>query len=390
MKSIVEQSDDLSRFLEPLLPLFGRSERRHWCDFYVHSLLLEGRRKTAATMARQYGGDEQSLQQFVTDSPWDWMSVRQGLSQQMVGVIKGKHIAWIIDETCFPKQGEHSVGVARQYCGTLGKTANSQSAVSLSFAADGVAFPVDFQLYLPGSWIDDMERRAEVGIPQDAAFKRNWEIALDLVDTAVSWGIPKGVVTADVAYGEVAEFRLALVERDLLYALGVQGKLSVWLEWVDLSRPVHQNELPKSMRAVDVAKSLPRNRWRMVTWREGSRGVMQSRFARVRVQPAHSGKTGIKPEGMQWLLIEWPQGEPEPIKYYLLNLPATLRFKKLVFAAKGRYPVELNYRELKDELGLDHFEGRSYQGWHHHITLTMMAFDFLIQQKVQEAKKGEL
>jgi SRSO17 transposase len=249
---------------------------------------------------------------------------------------------------------------------------------------------VDFELYLPQGWIDDKDRRAEVGIPQDAAFKRHWEIALDLIDTAVSWGIPGGVVTSDTGYGEVGEFRLALVERNLQYALGVPRKLSVWLEEVDLSCPVHREDLPRSMRAVDVARSLPRSRWKMVSWREGSKGVMRSRFTRVRVQPAHGGRVWDKAEGMQWLIIEWPESEPEPTKYYLLNLPESVKLKELVYAAKGRWPVEQNYRELKDELGLDHFEGRSYQGWHHHVTLTMMAFDFLTWQKVRQAKKGEL
>jgi SRSO17 transposase len=390
MSNVIEQHDDLSRFLEPLLPLFGRSERRHWCDFYVHSLLLDGRRKTAAGMARQYGGDEQSIQQFLTGSPWDWRAVRQGLAQQMVYEISGKRLGWLVDETCFPKQGTHSVGVERQYCGTLGNTANSQSAISLNLVSDGVAFPLDFELYLPASWIDDKDRRAEVGIPQDAVFKRHWEIALDLIDTALSRSIPTGPVMADCAYGEVSEFRTALVERGLSYALGVRKTLSVWLEEVDLTRPVHRKQLPKPKQVVEVAKSLPASHWNTVSWREGSKGTMSGRFARVRVQPARGGMTWGKPEGMQWLVIEWPEDEPEPTKYYLLNLAKSARFEELVYWAKGRWPVEQNYKELKDELGLDHFEGRSYQGWHHHVTLTMMAFDFLIQQKLRQAKKGEL
>lgn len=386
--STEEQREDLSHFLEPLLPLFGRSERRHWGKFYVQGLLLEGRRKTAAGMAREYGGNEQAIQQFVSDSPWDWMAVRRELARQMTQDLSSKHKGWIIDETCFPKQGEHSVAVARQYCGTLGNAANSQSAVSLNFVTEKVAFPLDFKLYIPEDWSEDYDRREKVGLPADIVFQRHWEIALGIIDAALSWGIPQGVVIGDCNYGEAAEFRIALNERNLLYALGVPKKLSVWLEEVDLSRPIHVNQLPKPMNLLDVAKSLPKSRWKTVTWRDGSKGPLSSRFARVRVQPAHAGRIWNKPEQMQWLLIEWPEGEPEPIRYYFLNLPEKTRLKELVYWARMRWPVEQNYRELKDELGMDHFEGRSYQGWHHHVTLTMMAFDFLIRERLKEDKKG--
>lgn len=385
-----EQRNSLGRFLEPLLPLFGRSERRHWSVFYIRGLLLEGRRKTAAGLARQYDGNEQAIQQFVSDSPWQWMPVRRELALRMTKQVNNGDIGWIIDETCFPKQGEHSVDVARQYCGTLGKAANSQSAVSLNFAVDEVAFPLDFELYMPNEWSDDKDRREQAGIPDDLKFKRHWEIALEIIDTAISWQIPKGVVIADTAYGEVGDFRVALFERGLSYALAVGKKLSVWLEAVDLSRPIHIKQIPKPKRLLEVAKGLPNNRWKSVTWREGSKGPLTSRFARVRVQPAHSGRIWSASEPMQWLLIEWPEGAPEPTNYYLLNLPEKAKLKELVCWARRRWPVEQNYRELKDELGLDHFEGRSYVGWHHHVTLTMMAFNFLIQQRLDQLKKGEV
>jgi SRSO17 transposase len=385
-----KQRCDLDRFLEPLLPLFGRSERRRWGEFYIQGLLLEGRRKTAAGMARQYDGNEQSLQQFVTDSPWDWMKVRKGLALQMVEDLAPRRVSWIVDETCYPKKGEHSVGVTRQYCGTLGNISNSQSGISISIATDKAAFPLDFELYVPAEWTEDKERRSKVGVPEDIVFRRNWEIGLDIIDTLIGWGIPRGTVIADCAYGEVGEFRTGLLERGLQYAAGVPKTLSVWLEEVDLTRPVHRKELPKPMKVVEVAKSLPRNRWRKVTWREGSKGMMTSRFCRVRVQPARSGKTYSKPEPMQWLVIEWPKDKPEPTKYYLSNLPERRSLKELVYECRMRWPVEQNYRELKDELGLDHFEGRSWMGWHHHMTLTMMAYDFLLTQRLDEGKKGDL
>lgn len=377
----------LEEFIEPLLPLFGRSERRYWGEFYVNSLLLEGRRKNLAGMAGQYGGDKQSLQQFITDSPWDYRAVRKELAKQMMGRLGKGLIGWIVDDTGFAKKGKHSVAVSRQYSGTLGMVGNCQVAVSLNFAQGDMAFPLDFDLYVPDSWISDIPRRKKAGIPDDVNFKVKWEIALDMMERARIWGIEEGVVIADSGYGESSQFRVELQKRHFKYVVGVKKDLGVWLHPVEMERPIKRREVPACQSALEVAKSLPRRYWRNVTWREGSKGPMRSRFAAIRVQPSHGYQKWEDPEGMQWLLIEWPEVEPEPTKYWLCNLPEDTRLKELVCWAKMRWHVEQNYEQLKDELGLDHFEGRSFMGWHHHVTLTMIAFVFLVSEGIGKKRR---
>lgn len=383
---INEARSSFKEFLQPILPLLGRLERRHWAEFYVQGLLLDGRRKTTAGMARAYAGNQQSIQQFVTDSPWEWMPVRGELGRRMVQLTGKKHGAWILDGSCIPKKGHESVGVASQYCGTVGNVHNSQHAVSLSYAVDGVAFPLDFELYMPQPWVVDWRRRAKTRIPADVVFKRHWEMGLEMIDTATSWGIARGVVVTDSEYGDVSEFRLGLTKRGLEYAVGVSKKTAVWTEPVDVSRPIHIKQLPMSQQVLEVARALPADAWQEVTWREGSKGPLKSRFARVRVQPSHGVQQYTEPEGMQWLLIEWIKGQQEPEKYYLSNLPEDVTLEELVYWARSRWPIEQNYQQLKDELGLDHFEGRTWPGWHHHVTMTMIAYDFLVAQKLQGKK----
>ena len=380
--------------LGPLLPLFGRLERRDRAQFYVQGLLLEGGRKTAATMANRFGGDEQSVQQFLNQSPWDWMPIRAELARHAVAHF-GSRAAWLLDDTGFPKKGAHSVGVARQYSGTLGKVGNCQIGVSLNYATDDGSFPLDMQLYLPEAWTDDISRRAKAGVPAGIVFKRKWEIGLEMIDRTLASQIPVGVVVADAGYGIASAFRAALRDRGLSYVVGVTRETTAWT----LPRPQAATVLYRGMgrprkpvarpaiSALQIAREVPSHEWSEVTWREGTKGPMRSRFAAIRVEPAHGEVRGTQSEPPSWLLVEWPTDSAEPTKYFLANLPEGTALQELVYWAKIRWWIEQGYQHLKDELGLDHFEGRSWQGWHHHVTLTLIAFAFLAIERLRQKKQ---
>jgi SRSO17 transposase len=385
-EELLEARGRLEAFLQPLLPLLGRTERRHHGALYLQGLLLEGGRKTASGIAMRYGGDVQALQQFVSQSPWDFLAIRRELAVQMLTAASPGG-AWIVDDTGFPKKGDSSVGVARQYSGTLGKVGNCQVAVSLNYATDDGCFPVNFELYLPETWTADAGRRQKTGIPGDITFRTKWQIGLDLLDQARQWGLPDSVVIADAAYGTVTEFRRALEERQLHYVVGISPELTVWTEPVTASilpysgrgRPrIWRRALPSPVKVGELAQRLPEEAWRKITWRQGTKGPLTSRFAALRVQPAPEHWKGKVTEPVCWLLMEWPTAEAGPTKYWFANLPEQTDLNRLVYWAKMRWWVEQNYQQLKTELGLDHFEGRSWRGWHHHVTLTMMAFDFLV------------
>ncbi len=300
-----------------------------------------------------------------------------------------------MDDTGFPKKGQHSVGVARQYSGTLGKIGNCQVAVSLNYATAEGCFPVDFQLYLPQSWVEDPVRRTKAGVPGDVTFRPKWRLGLEMLDRAREWGLPIGVVVADAAYGVVTELRQALQERGYPYVVGISPELTVWPEALAPEEPPYggrgrrprwNRALPKPLKVPEVAHALPRDAWQEITWRPGTKGPMRGRFAALRVQPAPGYYHGKVTEPVCWLLIEWPAETAEPTKYWFSNLPETTGLQELVYWAKIRWWVEQNYQQLKDELGLDHFEGRSWQGWHHHVTLTMIAFDFLVLEGFRAKK----
>ena len=384
-------------FAEQMLAPLGRSERRYWGGVYVRGLLLDGERKSVGAMAERLPeGNEQNLQQFVSQSPWAWEPVWQRLAQQTEPLFPAT--AWIVDDTGFPKKGEHSVGVARQYSGTLGKTGNCQVAVSLHAVSATGSSPLGFRLYLPKLWTDDAERRRKAGVPEEVSFQEKWRLALDLIDQALGWNLaPPPVVLADAGYGENSAFRKGLEERHLPYAVGVSSQGSVWTTppegavpiWRGQGRPTkgvrYGERKPVSVKEVAQEN---RKRFRSVTWREGSKGKMQSRFFACRVQSAHQWSTGASPGKPVWLLIEWPKEEEEPTKYYFCDLPAERSLRQLVATARGRWRVEQDYQQLKEELGLDHFEGRSWAGWHHHVTLVMVAHAFLRREQQRRASKS--
>jgi len=394
MDTISAQRERLKGFLDAMLVTLGRLERRQWGDVYVRGLLATGGRKATASMAdRVSDGNVQAMQQFIGQSPWPWDPLRRGLARRLVEALHPV-AAWVVDDTGFPKKGTHSVGVARQYSGTLGKIGNCQVAVSLHYATDDAAMPLDFTLYLPEEWLEE-ERRQKAGIPKDVTFQPKWALALMLIDRALVWEVPKGVIVADVGYGNTTEFRTGLAERKLLFAVGVQNTTAVWVDSGNLGNPSRGRrgrprrkplEVGAPMSVSEVSQSLPQESWQRVTWREGTKGPMTSRFAAARVLPSHSYQHGGPKEETIWLLAEWPEAEAAPTKFWLANLPVDTSLLSMVRLAKIRWWIEQGYQQLKDELGLDHYEGRSWQGWHHHVTMTMLAFGFLTLENLYVKK----
>jgi SRSO17 transposase len=378
----------------------GRQERRKHAEEYIRGLLMDGERKSIEPIAsRLPDGDVQALQQFVNQSPWPSQEVRASLARKVEGEFVPEAY-WLIDEVSFPKQGQHSVGVARQYCGALGKTANCQVAVTLDLGTEESSTPLDWALYLPEQWIKDPVRRKEAGVPEEIIFKTKTELALDLIDEVKGWGLQGRLVLADSAYGDGFEFRKGLRDRGLDYVVQVSGDLMAWTKDPHPAKPpmkgggriprkrFYANDFPPARSLCQIAKDLPAGSWKTVTWREGTKGPLTSRFARLIVWMANGlvqGKTMEVPA--EELLLEWPEGDKAPWKYWLSSLPPQrTSFRGLVRKAKGRFRIEQDYEELKGEVGLDHFEGRSWQGWHHHVTLVTLAYAFLVLERMGNKK----
>ena len=396
---------DLGGFLDDVLTDLGRQGRRSWAELYLRGLLLDGRRKSAGAMAerlqridRSPQDYEQGLQQFLSQSPWDERPVRDQLARH-VGNTLGSDGLLILDDTGFPKQGTHSVGVERQYSGTLGKIGNCQIGVTLQVATAREVVCLDADLYLPeDSWGNDPERLKAAGVPEEVGYRPKWQIGLKLLARAKANGFT-GVVLADCAYGDVTEFRQALDAAGWRWCVGIAKTLKVIAADADLGavppytgrgRPPSRPEKVRPGATSDSVRQWAQARagaFRKVTWREGSKGKMSSRFAAWRVRPAHQLSAGKEPLASCWLLVEWPAGEAAPTKYFFSNLPEGTSLRQLVRTAKGRWWVEHSYKELKDELGLDHCEGRSWRGWQHHVTLVMLAYAFLVLQRRQRREK---
>jgi SRSO17 transposase len=266
--------------------------------------------------------------------------------------------------------------------------------VSLHHVGENGSTALNWRLYLPEEWVEDSEKRQEAGIPEDMVFKTKWELALEMIDEVRGWGLPDRVVLGDAAYGEPTAFRQGLEKRELRYALGIQSNVGIWTKPPKRiqSKPAgrgrpptawnYGNQTPVSLKeAASKAKE-----WKTIRWREGSKGWLESRFWFARVQPSHRYQDGRPPEKEVWLLVEWPESEPEPIKYFLSNMPADTTLRRLVRITKCRWKIEQDYQQLKEELGLDHYEGRSWQGWHHHVTLVMIAHAFLTLEAMRSKK----
>ena len=384
----------LEQFLKDLLEPMGRSERRHWGAVYIRGLLRNGERKSIEPLAdRSDEGNVQALQQFVGQSPWDWMPLWERLGKRMTAELEPDPV-WVIDDTGFPKQGKHSVGVERQYSGTLGKVGNCQVAVSLHHVGEQGSTVLGWRLYLPESWTKDGKRRAEAGIPKEVVFKTKWQLSLDMIDQVRAWGLANHIVVADAGYGDTTEFRAELEARHLPYVVGVSATTGVWRKppvakiprYAGRGAPATHYRYGKQ-RPVSVRDAvLPEKDWKTIRWRHGTKGWLESRFLALRVQPSHGFVRGRPPHKEVWLLSEWPASEKEPTKYFLGDLPAQYTLRRLVRLAKCRWKIEQDYQQLKQELGLDHYEGRSWIGWHHHATLVMLAHAFLTLETLRSKK----
>jgi SRSO17 transposase len=383
---------ELTTFVDTLTADFGRPERRTAMAQYITGLLLDGERKSIEPIAArlvdrpdQIQAMRQRLQQCVVVSPWEAGELFGRLARVLDRDLPDIR-ALVIDDTGFPKKGTHSVGVARQYSGTLGRTDNCQIATSLHLAGERGSGCIGMRLYLPETWTTDRLRCRAAGVPDTVAFAPKWQQALALLDAALAAGVRRHVVLGDAAFGEVTAFREALTARGLSYVLRVPGSLVTWPPGTRFTVPARRGTTgrprstlrPTTLTApLTLAAVATTLRHRRVTWREGSRGQQASRFAAVRVRLAHRHAEGAGPGPDVWLLSEWPRDEPAPSKYYLSSLPATTPLRTLVRFGKLRWRIERDYQELKGELGLDHFEGRTWNGFHHHVALCAAAHAFL-------------
>ena len=387
-------------FVERLRAAVGHADRDEPLRAYCMGLMLPGDRKSVEPMAaridpQRVGALHQAMHHFVANAPWSEDAVLTAVRDWALPSVeaRGAIRAWIVDDTGFPKKGKHSVGVARQYCGQLGKQDNCQVAVSLSVANDAASLPIAFRLYLPEDWASDTARRRKAGVPDDVVFRTKPEIALAQIEAALRAGVPRGVVLADAAYGNDTDFRDRLTALGLPYAVGIQSSCTVWppgaaplppKPYAGTGRPpklVRRDGRHQPIAVKALAMALPSSRYRAVAWRQGAAGVLRSRFAAVRVRPAHRDTWRAAPRAEEWLLIEWPAGESEPTKYFLSTLPASTPLKALVDLAKLRWRIERDYQDLKQELGLGHYEGRGWRGFHHHAALSIAAYGFLVSER---------
>lgn len=378
-------------YLADLAGVLGNARRIAAMISYCTGLLLPSERKSvepiaALTAPARTAAQHQSLLHFVGQGDWSDDAVMERIRAHAIPNIEvhGAISAWIVDDTGFPKKGKHSVGVARQYCGQLGKQDNCQVAVSLSIANDHASLPVAYRLYLPQSWANDEARRKKAGVPEDVEFKTKPQIALEQIKWACEAGLPRGVVIVDAGYGVEAKFRNEISALNLKYMVGIKTTNTVWAPdmfaspQAAKSRRGHEESTPISVEKLALA--LPKSSWRTIRWRDGTNEVLSSRFARIKVRSAHDRSAKEKvPE--EWLLIEWPPDEKAPTKFWLSTLGANVTFTHLVRTAKLRWRIERDYLELKQEIGLGHFEGRGWRGFHHHATLCIAAYAFLVAER---------
>jgi SRSO17 transposase len=389
-------------YLERMSLAVGHADRREPLRAYLSGLLLPGERKSVEPMAAKVDplhvrARHQSLHHFVAQAPWREEDLLRVARDYALAAFE-RHApiaAWVVDDTGIPKKGSHSVGVAHQYCGVLGKSANCQVAVTVSLVNAVLSVPTGFRLYLPQEWADDRARRRVAGVPQDVEFQTKGAIALAEIDELLSEEVPLAPVVTDAGYGASTEFRDALTDRGLSYVVGILPDTSVWppgreplppISWTGRGRP------PKLLRRADnqqpvlartLIEGLPRKAWKVVRWREGTKGMMSSRFVALRVRPAHRDYERTRSRNPEWLLAEWPNAEKAPRRYWFSTVPADIKLEELVRLAKIRWRIERDFQELKDELGFDHYEGRGWRGFHHHGALCIAAYAFLAAERAR-------
>lgn len=392
------------RYGEAMAAAMGHADRVAPTRWYLQGLMLPGGRKSVEPMAARVRPQDvrsahQSMHHLVSTSAWNDEALLAAVAEQVLPILtRGgtEPCFWIIADTGFPKKGTHSVGVARQYCGQTGKTDNCRVAVSLSLATDSNSLPLAYHLYLPTEWSDDPQRCAQAGVPPSVGCMSKNQIAAAQIRGAVAAGVPRGVVLGDAAYGDDCALRDELSEQSLIYALGVRPQTTVWWGAHQPAAPpppaargrprvrvvrdaAHR---PISVRA--LAQALPAQAYRTIAWRQGVAEKLSGRFARVRVVTAHDDQA----RSPEWLVVEWPRGDAEPLRYWLSTLPEATTFTALIDTIKGRWRIERDYLELKQELGLGHYEGRNWRGFHHHASLCIAAYGFLTLERLRGGKKN--
>jgi SRSO17 transposase len=398
MKPMTGWRRRLDRWLDPFLEVLGDKRRRTWAPLYILGLLMPGERKSMQPISSRVAPkDAEQIHHFVATSPWDTAPLEEVLCQKADQMLGGESSFLIVDDTGLPKKGKESVGVAHQYCGALGKQANCQCLVSLTLARDDVPIPIALRLYMPKEWTKDRERCDAAKVPDTISYRPKWQIALDEIDRVRAAGVRFGCALADAGYGVCAEFREGLTKRGLPWAVGISSTLNMYSATVSLSMPAKTTKMgrprihPKASAAPCSAERFieKHGRFRKVTWREGTKGALSGTFAIVRVRPADRPETRDRvhlPGDPAWLVCERLDNGDK--KFSLVNLPASASHQEIVGAIKARWACEQAHQQMKEELGLDHFEGRSWSGLHHHALLTMIAFAFLQHLRLTENKSA--
>lgn len=409
---MMSELDAFETYIAELATALGHVDREVPFRGYTTGLLLPLERKSVEPMAARIeparvGAAHQSLHHFVAKAAWSdaalLAAVRGSVLPAIVG--HGPIEAWIVDDTGMPKKGRHSVGVARQYCGQLGKQENCQVAVSLSVANAAASLPVAWRLYLPREWAEDIERRTKAGVPAELAFQTKPTMALEQIEAALAAGIPRGVVLADAGYGADMKFQARLAEVGLQFIVGVQPRAKIWINGRQPLPPkawsgqtlARRGRPPSNLRrdvdhqpieAKTWAMQLSPEAWQDIIWREGTKGELVSRFTHARIRPAHRDYWRNEPWPELTVLAEWPDGEAEPTKIWFANIHADTSLEHLVHLAKLRWRIERDYLELKQELGLSHYEGRGWRGFHHHASLCIAAYGYLIKERLALSPSG--
>ncbi|MEO6270491.1 MAG: IS701 family transposase [Lautropia sp.] len=401
---------ELERYMAHLSEALGHADRHAGLRGYCAGLMSPVARKSVEPMAAALDPEHvrsrhQSLHHFVADSDWSDEALRLRVAQWVVPKMDFSDGGWwVIDDTGFPKAGRHSVGVARQYCGMLGKRDNCQVAVSVSLACAAASLPVAWQLYLPKEWAGDPQRRKKAGVPAQIEFATKPSIALEQIEHLLAQGAPRHTVLADAGYGTDTAFRERLSELGLAYVAGITGSVTVWAPPREplapnacsgrgpvgkrLRRGGAGDEQHRPQSVKDLALALSALAWYRVSWREGTNQALHSRFARLRVRAAHRDHLRNELRAPEWLLIEWPEGEAEPTKYWLSTLPEAVPLERMVYEAKMRWRIERDYQDLKQDLGLGHYEGRGWRGLHHHASLSIAAYGFLLGRQLSHPQQA--
>jgi SRSO17 transposase len=392
------------KYCDRIVDTLMHADREQPARWYIKGLMLPGERKSVEPMAARVQpanvrSAHQSMHHLVAEAPWSDEAMLSAVAEAVLPALVRDEapVHWIVDDTGFPKKGEHSVGVARQYCGQTGKRDNCRVAVSLSIATAQGSLPVGYRLYLPREWTDAPERCKKGGVPEGVGFETKPALAMRQIEAALAAGYPRGVVLADAAYGDETAWREQLAGHGLKYAVGVRPGTTVWWgEHQPLSEPKPQGQVGRPRRRLrrdsdhrpisvaELARVLPGKQWRRVTWRQGVSGPLSSRFARVRVRAAHRDR----PREEEWLIIEWAPGADEPLHYWFSNLPGKLPWQSMIDRVMGRWRIERDYEELEQGLGLGHYEGRNWRGFHHHASLCIAAYGFLMLERLSGSKKN--